>query len=217
VAAVTPACNPSTLPRAQWPALWRAWVTRYHPAVVAILAGRWEVSTVKWRGRWTDILQPAFASYVRQQLQRAVDIASSDGAPVVLFTAPCYDSGEQSDGMPWPEDQADRLDAYNRLVRQVVAANRQRATLFDLDRVVCPRGTFETQIDGITVRAPDGVHFPFFSVASPQSAAPDTEAQVRVFGRWIGKRLWPALLAAARDAPAHGAPAHGAPAHGTAP
>jgi hypothetical protein len=195
-ATVAPACNPSTPPAQQWPALWAGWIRSYHPAIVTILAGRWEVSTVEWRGRWTSILAPAFAGYVRRQLQRAVDIASSGGAPVVLFTAPCYDSGEQSGGAPWPEDQHNRLDAYNRVVREVVAANPKRATLVDLHAVVCPGGDYKTTIDGVTVRAPDGVHFPFFSPTNPQAADPDTEAVVTKFAGWIAPRLWPSIMAA---------------------
>jgi peptidoglycan/LPS O-acetylase OafA/YrhL len=201
--AVAPACNPSTPLDKRWPALWRGWIHTYHPAIAAILAGRWEVSTVEWRGRWTSILSPAFAEYVRQQLQQAVDIASSGGAPVVLFTAPCYDSGEQSNGSAWPEDLHDRLNAYNRLVREVVAANPKEASLVDLHAVVCPGGNYRTQIDGVTVRAPDGVHFPFFSETSPNTAAPDTEAVVKKFGAWLAPRLWPSIIAAA--SPGHGA------------
>ena len=155
-APMVPACNPATPATGQWPALWTGWIGQYHPTVVAILAGRWEVSTVEWKGRWTDILDPAFAAHVRQQLQRAVDVGSSGGAAVVLFTAPCFDSGEQFDGAPWPEDQPDRVNAYNALARQVVAANPQKATLINLDGLVCPGGTFESQIGGVTVRAPTG-------------------------------------------------------------
>jgi peptidoglycan/LPS O-acetylase OafA/YrhL len=201
--AMAQACNPATPAAAQWPALWTGWIDRYHPAVVAILAGRWEVSSVEWKGRWTDILDPAYAAYVRQQLQRAVDVGSSGGAAVVLFTAPCYDSGEQFDGAPWPEDQPDRLNAYNTLVRRVVAANPQRATLVNLDGIVCPGGTFESQIDGVTVRAPDGVHFPFsFDPSNPQTIL-DTGAQVMGFGAWIGPRLWPSIVAAGHKSATH--------------
>jgi hypothetical protein len=189
-------CNPATPAAGQWPALWNGWIDQFHPTVVAILAGRWEVSTVEWKGRWTDILDPAYAAYVRQQLQRAVDVASSRGAAVVLFTAPCYDSGEQFDGAPWPEDQPDRLHAYNALVRQVAEANPQTATLINLDGLVCPGGTFESQIDGVTVRAPDGVHFPYsYDPGSPNTPV-DTLAQLSGFGAWIGVRLWPSIVAA---------------------
>jgi peptidoglycan/LPS O-acetylase OafA/YrhL len=203
-ASVAPACNPATPAAGQWPALWAGWIHTYHPALVTILAGRWEVSTVQWRGHWTSILAPGFARYVRQQLQRAVDIASAGGAPVVLFTAPCYDSGEQSNGAPWPEDRHDRLNAYNALVRKVAAANPTKAALVDLHAVACPGGDFRTAIGGVTVRAPDGVHFPFYSPSSPQTADPDTEAVVKEFGRWIAPRLWPAILAA-RTAPGRSA------------
>ena len=202
-AATAAPCNPATPPDAQWPAKWTGWIDRYHPGVVAILAGRWEVSTVEWSGRWTDILDSAFAAYVRQQLQQAVDVGSAGGAPVVLFTAPCYDSGEQFDGAPWPEDQPDRLNAYNALVREVVAANSERATLINLDDVVCPGGTFENQIDGVTVRAPDGVHFPYsFDPGTPQTAL-DTLEQVNGFGAWIGPRLWPSIVATAHKPAPH--------------
>jgi peptidoglycan/LPS O-acetylase OafA/YrhL len=195
-ASVAAPCNPATPASGQWPALWTGWIDRYHPTVVAVLAGRSEVSTVEWEGRSTDILDPAFAAYVRQQLQRAVDVGSSGGAAVLLFTAPCYDSGEQFDGAPWPEDQPDRLNAYNALVRQVVAVNPKRATLINLDGLVCPGGTFESQIDGVTVRAPDGVHFPYsYDPGSPNTAL-DTLAQVSGFGAWIGARLWPSIVAA---------------------
>jgi peptidoglycan/LPS O-acetylase OafA/YrhL len=212
---VTAACNPSTPASGQWPALWSGWITRYHPSIVAILAGRWEVSTVKWRGRWTDILQAAFASDVRQELQRAVAVASTGGAHVVLFTAPCFDSGEQSDGAPWPEDDRDRLDAYNDLVREVVAANPQQASLVTLDGVVCPGGRFASEIDSVTVRAPDGVHFPFFSQASPQAADPDSEAQVERFSTWIGPRLWPSILGGGGGGSPGGGSAGGRSAGGT--
>jgi hypothetical protein len=81
-------------------------------------------------------------------------------------------------------------------VREVVAANPQRATLINLDGLVCPGGTFETRIDGVTVRAPDGVHFPFaFDPGSPGTVL-NTGAQVIGFGAWIGPRLWPSIVAA---------------------
>jgi peptidoglycan/LPS O-acetylase OafA/YrhL len=201
---VAPACNPSTPVAKEWPALWAGWIHTYHPAFVTILAGRWEVSTVQWRGRWTSILAPPFARYVRQQLQRAVDIAASGGARVVLFTAPCYDSGEQSDGAPWPEDQHNRLDAYNKAVRDVAVANPKKASLVDLHAVVCPGGDYRTVVDGVTVRAPDGIHFPFFSPFNAAAADPDTETVVKRFAAWLGPRLWPSIIGAGTT-PGHSA------------
>jgi hypothetical protein len=192
VSTVPPACNPTSPSKDQWPARWTRWLAKYHPAIVAILAGRWETTTDDWQGQWTSVLQPAFAAYVKQQLQKAVTLASSRGAHVDLLTAPCYASGAQPDGTPWPENDSDRLDAYNNLVRAVAAANPRKATLVNLEGIFCPGGTFESTLDGVTVRAPDGVHFPF---TSGDVNEPNTSTQVKIFGSWIGPKLWPLLLA----------------------
>ncbi len=189
-----PPCRPSTPVAQQWPALWSAAVDRYHPAVVAVLVGRWEVSNVEWNGTWTNIVNPSFADYVRQQLQQAIDIASSNGAHVALLGAPCYDAGEQPSGAPWPADAINRLDAYNAIARQVVAQNAATTSYVNLDAVVCPGGRFAPSIDGTVVRAPDGIHFPWFTLGEPNAAAPDTLAQVNSFGEWLGPRVWPSIL-----------------------
>ncbi len=189
------ACNPTSPASERWPALWRKWVARYRPSVVAVLAGRWEVSDVLWRGRWTNITRPGFARDVRRQLELAVGVASSRGAHVDLLTAPCYSTGATTSTGPGPADSPRRLRIYNHIVREVVASEPSRASLVNLDGLVCPGGRYHQRIDGVTVRAPDGVHFPFFSLSDPRTADPDTLAEVRRFGRWLGKTLWPELLA----------------------
>ncbi len=189
-----PHCRPSTPVSARWPALWASWIRKYDPGVVAILFGRWEVSNVEWHGTWTDIRSPAFAAYVKQQLGRAVRVASSRGAHVALLNAPCYDAGEQPNGEPWPADAPARLAAYNRIVAQVAAEHPKTTTLVNLNRVVCPAGRFEATIDHVVVRAPDGVHFPWFTFGSAQAADPDTLPVVARFGMWVAPKLWPKIL-----------------------
>ena len=196
VIAVPPACNATAPASAQWPALWAGWIAVHQPQVVAVLAGRWEVSTVDWDGSWTDILHPAFAHYVEHQLRLAVQVASAGGARVALLTAPCYHAGEQPDGAPWPSDSAARLTAYNDLVRQAAAASHGAASVVDLDALVCPGGTFRSTLDGVPVRAPDGVHFPYYAVTDSLAPDPDTVTQVEQFGAWVAPRLWPEILAA---------------------
>ena len=98
--------------------LWKADIAKDHPNVVMILAGRWEVSNRTYDGRWTNIENPTYAAYVQRELRYAVQVAGSGGASVVLMTAPCYDTGEQPDGQPWPEDSPARLAIYNGIVRQ---------------------------------------------------------------------------------------------------
>jgi peptidoglycan/LPS O-acetylase OafA/YrhL len=202
------ACNPHSPAGLRWPALWEKWVATLRPSVVAILAGRWETSNVLWHGMWTNITDRAFAGYVRRQLERAVGIASSGGAHVDLLTAPCYSAGTQPSTAPLPGDSPRRLSVYNHIVRAVAQANPKDASLVDLGGLVCPGGHYRARIGDVTVRAPDGVHFPFFSMSHPTTPDPDTVTEVRRFGWWLGRTLWPRLLSpepslsAARPRPA---------------
>lgn len=163
----------------QWPQVWRGFIDRWHPRVVMILAGRWEVSNRTYEGRWTDILDPAYAAYVKQQLAHAVQVAGSGGARVVLMTAPCYDSGEQPDGEAWPEDSRQRLSVYNALVRQV-AAQSPGASVLDFNAMACPGGRYEEYVGSTQVRLADGVHFAFDGGAA------------------FASRIWPAIATLGR-------------------
>ena len=147
-------------PQSQWPAIWKADIAKDHPNVVMILAGRWEVSNRTYEGHWTNIENPAYAAYVQRELTHAVAVAGSGGADVVLMTAPCYDTGEQPDGQPWPEDSRARLSIYNDIVRQVVAST-PGTSLLNFNAMACPGGKYEEYMDGQQVRLADGIHFTF--------------------------------------------------------
>ena len=149
-----------TPPQSQWPALWKADIAKDRPNVVMILAGRWEVSNRTYDGRWTNIENPTYAAYVQRELRYAVQVAGSGGAAVVLMTAPCYDTGEQPDGQPWPEDSRTRLAIYNGIVRRV-AASTPGTSLLNFNAMACPRGQYEEFMDGQQVRLGDGIHFTF--------------------------------------------------------
>ena len=192
-----PPCESSTPGSEQWPAKLSGYVASDQPDVVALLAGRWEVVDTLYDGRWTNILDPAFRDYIEQQLRLVVQIGTSSGAHMVLLTAPCYSTGEQPDGTPWPEDSAARLTAYNDLLYQVAAEDPSKVSVIDLNAIVCPGGTFHSTLDGVTIRAPDGIHFPFY-IFGAQAAGPNTPAQVESFGKWIGPRLMPSLVAGSR-------------------
>ena len=190
-------CESDTPVTEQWPAKLRGYVASDKPDVVALLAGRWEVVDTLYDGRWTNILDPPFRDYIERQLRLAVQIGTSSGAHMVLLTAPCYSSGEQPNGTPWPEDSVARLTAYNDLLYQMAAQYPSRVSVVDLNAIVCPGGTFHATLDGVTIRAPDGIHFPFY-VFGAQAAGPNTAAQVEAFGKWIGPRLMPFLVAGAK-------------------
>lgn len=167
-------------PATQWPAFWLAKIAEVRPNVVMILAGRREVANRTYEGHWTNILNPAYADYVRRQLEYAVQVAGSSGAHVVLMTAPCFDSGEQPGGQPWPEDSPTRLAIYNGLVRQV-AASSPNTSLLNFNAMACPDGHFEEFMDGMQVRMADGVHFTYDG------------------GAVFGAKIWPIIAALGRQ------------------
>lgn len=180
-------CNSGAPPTEQWPALWAGWIKRFRPQVVVVLAGRWETADVEIGGHWTSILHPGYDHYVRTELARAVRVASAGGAHVDLLTSPCFDAGHQPDGQPWPESNPARVAAYNRDVRQVAATNPKVTSVFNLFGLVCPGGKFTMYEGGVQMRNTDRIHFP----------GPNDFATLYDLGRWIGPRMWPALL---RDA-----------------
>ncbi len=94
---------------------------------------------------------------------------------MVLLTAPCFDSGEQPNGMPWPEDDPARLERYNQLLREVAAEHPATVRVEDFDSMVCPGGVYSTTRDGVQIRDGDGVHI------VPTPAA----------GQWLADHLLP--------------------------
>ncbi len=197
-------CNPRTPAGEQWPAVLQSEVDQFDPDVVLVAAGRFEVldRRTSTSGPWQNITQANDARYVGDMLETAIRIGSDRGAHVDLATAPCYSTGEQLDGQSWPEDDADRVRAFDNLVTAAVSTYSSEASVLDLGALVCPGGVYRQKIDGVTVRAPDGIHYPFFSVSNPSSADPDTLAQMEAFGRWVSPRIMPALVASGRNSAA---------------
>ena len=175
-------CNPTTPASGQWPAQWKGNIDEFHPNVVMILAGRWEVMDRQIAGRWTHIGEPAFDAELTRSLEQAVQVASSNGADVVLMTAPCFGSGEQANGQAWPEDSATRLALYNGLVRRVAAEHPATVRVEDFGATVCPGGVYTTTVDHVLLRDGDGVHI------VPTSAA----------GQWLAAHILPEVVQVGR-------------------
>jgi hypothetical protein len=76
----------------------------------------------------------------------------------VLLTAPYTHRSERPDGGLYPEDDPTRVDAWNALLRAEAAKHPDTVTVLDLNRVICPDGTFTWTINGMRVRS-DGLHF----------------------------------------------------------
>jgi len=139
-----------------WPRRWTQRINHDRPDVVLLMIGRWEVVDRKIEGRWTHVGEPAYDAYLREELNRALDILGSTGAKIVVTTEPYNRRGEQPDGSLYPEDQPKRIDAWNNLLRGV-AKSRPNVTVLDLNRKLGPNGVYTNRVDGIRMRM-DGVH-----------------------------------------------------------
>jgi hypothetical protein len=85
-----------------WLAQWQAALSHSHANVVALLAGRWEVDDRVYMGQWTNILNPPFAGYVKQQLELASNLVTATGANMVFLTAPCFEKDNNAMGRHGP-------------------------------------------------------------------------------------------------------------------
>lgn len=139
-----------------WPDRWAQRIIYDRPDVVLLIIGRWETIDRVNEGNWTHIGDPGFDQYLTGELQRAFEILGATGARVVVTTEPYNRRGEKPDGTLYPEDKPDRVNQWNALLRRVVG-DRPDVDVLDLNKKLCPWGSYTTRVDGIQMRS-DGVH-----------------------------------------------------------
>ena len=139
-----------------WPSRWSAQINQDLPDVALLIIGRWETVDRVNEGKWTHIGEPTFDGYLNAELERALNIASSTGVRVVVATVPYSRGGEKPDGRLYPEDQPDRVNLWNTMLRNTVN-HHPNVQILDLNKKLCPDGVYTAKVDGIKVRS-DGVH-----------------------------------------------------------
>lgn len=158
-----------------WQRHWSQALAADHPHLALIMVGRWETMTRKFRGRWRAMGDPVYDAYLRRRLDAAISVAGGTGARVLLATLPYNRHGERSDGGLFPEDQPERVTAWNKLLRDV-AAHHPGTAVLDIGHRISPKGRYTETAGGFTMRT-DGLHL-----------APDG---VR---NWIAPWLYPRLV-----------------------
>ncbi len=83
--------GPATPGCTDWRSVWRAEITADRPDVVGLLIGRWEVSDHLEGGSWVHVGEPGWDAHLRAELGEAIDLLSSRGAKVAIFTMPFVD------------------------------------------------------------------------------------------------------------------------------
>jgi peptidoglycan/LPS O-acetylase OafA/YrhL len=139
-----------------WPSRWRSEIALDQPDAILLIIGRWETVDRVNEGRWTHIGDPAFDGYLAAELGSAVDILTSSGAPLTVANLPYSRRGERPDGSLWPEDQPGRVKEWNKLLSGTIG-QRTGVRILDLNKKLCPDGSYTAKVDGIQVRS-DGVH-----------------------------------------------------------
>jgi peptidoglycan/LPS O-acetylase OafA/YrhL len=157
-----------------WPRRWLRQLRAARPDEVLLLVGRWETMDHYYQGRWLHLGDPAYDRHLAALLGKAIILLGSTGARVVVATEPYNRHGEQPDGSLYPEDNPIRVTDWNRLLRAVVAAH-PGTRLLDLNRKLCPNGTFTWTVDGVQVRS-DGVHL--------------TQEGVQWLAPWLARELY---------------------------
>lgn len=139
-----------------WPIRWSRQVSQDQPDVALLVIGRWETVDRVNEGQWTHIGDPTFDAYLNGELERALTIVGGTGVHVVVATVPYSRGGEKPDGRLYPEDQPDRVNLWNTMLRKTVS-HHPNVAILDLNKKLCPDGVYTAKVDGIKVRS-DGVH-----------------------------------------------------------
>ncbi|CAN5742754.1 acyltransferase family protein [soil metagenome] len=141
-----------------WPSRWAQRIEHSRPDTVLLMLGRWEIVDRMRDGEWTNVGDSDYDDYLRGELNRALDIVSSTGAHVVVTTASYNRRAEQADGSLYPEDETERVDDWNDLLRSVVEERAAKnVTVLDLNKKMNPGGYYQNRLNGIRLRI-DGVH-----------------------------------------------------------
>jgi peptidoglycan/LPS O-acetylase OafA/YrhL len=143
-----------------WRASWPGDLTSFDPDVVVMLVGAWDILDRQVDGTMVPFGTVNYDKSFLQQLDDATTLLASQGAKVVVLTAPFFSRPELvgQTGRQWPEYNPARVDRLNSLFRDFLIAHPGRYTLIDLNRFVSPGGKYTDTINGVQVRD-DGVHF----------------------------------------------------------
>jgi len=136
-----PACD-------DWQQQYQWAIDGWHPNIVVFVAGYWESQPRLFNGTYADMDDnPSYASSVRSAIADALGILHSQGASIIVATAPYF-----GDGTP-----PSLINDYNAALRQV-AATFGATQVLDLNTLVDPGGSYQEVVDGVDARSADGVH-----------------------------------------------------------
>ena len=127
------------------------------PHVIVALWGTWDVVDRQIPGdtTWRSIGDPVYDTFLRAEMTKYLDLATSQGATFVWLTSPHIEAGlGGAKPGPFPENDPERMDRLNAMIRSV-AASRPRVTVLDLSAHMASMPGGEINHDD----RPDGIHW----------------------------------------------------------
>jgi hypothetical protein len=144
--------------------VYQAEVTKDRPDLSLLVLGPWDLAARLIDGKWLSPGQPTYDAYYRGQVTTAIRVLTADGGRVAITTMPYIRISGSERCDPGPATvrncptETERVTALDAVAREVAAEYPGRVTLIELGQRLSPGGRFTRAVDGVVVRAADGVH-----------------------------------------------------------
>jgi peptidoglycan/LPS O-acetylase OafA/YrhL len=151
-------------------ARWSEEERSFHADAVIVELGYRDEFDWRWNGRVVRMGQPVFDSYVRQRIDRYVQVLGHGRVPILFLSVPWANPAPLPNGSPAPAASAARHTVINSMLSSAAAANPGLVQVLDIDKPVGAEGHYESRVNGKLCRF-DGVHFTVFCSRLLQPAA----------------------------------------------
>jgi peptidoglycan/LPS O-acetylase OafA/YrhL len=115
----------------------------------------------RWNGHVVHIGQSTYDAYLRQRINRYVQILGQGGVPILFLSIPWADPAPLPDGSPAPAGSAARHWEINSMLRSVAASNPAQVQVLNIDKPLGAENHYRIRVNGKLCRF-DGVHFTVF-------------------------------------------------------
>ncbi|MGH2882503.1 MAG: acyltransferase family protein [Solirubrobacteraceae bacterium] len=109
-------------------------------------------------GHVVHLGQPAFDTYVQNQINRFVTLMAADGRKVLFLSIPYTSPPNEPDGSPAPAADPARHVLINSMLEAAARRHPSTVSVLDIDQTVSPGDHYNAKVNGQLCRF-DGVHF----------------------------------------------------------